>query len=115
MLRLREAAAAVALMTGGVGCTVFCDECHEFPGPGQYAVMSTGSYGGPPIRDVSGQGPAAPAAPTSTRMAAPTQGPPSGGTATQEAASEPPPPPPQENAPAPFSPTPTPPDLPELP
>lgn len=114
MLRLREAAAAVALMTGGVGCTVFCDECHEFPVPGRYAVTTTGSYTGPPIRDVSGQGPAPAAAPPTSREASPAQGPASGGTPSRESAPEPPPPPPGENAQAPFSPNP-PTDLPQLP
>lgn len=114
MLRFREAAAAVALLTGGVGCAVFCDECHEFPVPGRYAMTTTGSYTGPPIRDVSGQGPAPPAAPTTFREASPAQGPVSGGTPTQEAAPEPPPPPPGEDATTPFAPT-TPADLPELP
>lgn len=117
MVRLREAAAAVALLTGGAGCVVFCDECHEFPAPGRYAMTTTGSYGGPPIRDVEGLGPAPAASPTTYGEAAPSQGPPSGGTPTQEAAPEPPPPPPEAGATTPFTPTPpTPPEgLPELP
>jgi len=104
MLRLREAAAAVALVTGGVGCATFCDECHEFPAPGRYSAMSTGSYTGPPIQDVGGRGSAPAAAPLSYQEATPSQGPPSGGTATHEAAPEPPPPPPAEGAATPFTP-----------
>jgi len=105
MLRFREAAAAVALVVGGVGCTVFCDECHEFPSPGRHAVTSTGSYTGPPIQDVAGRGAAPLAAPLGYQEAAPSQGPPSGGTPARETSPEPPPPPPAEGALAPFSPT----------
>lgn len=104
MVRLREAAAAVALLTGVIGCATFCDECHEFPVPGPYSAASTGSYTGPPIRDVAGVGAAPAASPRTYQEAAPSQGPPSGGTPTQEAAPEPPPPPPAEGAATPFAP-----------
>ncbi|WP_165071044.1 hypothetical protein [Paludisphaera rhizosphaerae] len=49
MFKLRHAVAAVALATGGIGCATFCDECDDFPIPGQFAAMP-GSYTGPPLQ-----------------------------------------------------------------
>ncbi len=68
MFKLREAVAAVALATCGVGCATFCDECHEFPIPGQYAAIP-GSYTGPPLDGDSRRSDAAyaPLSPTATR------------------------------------------------
>lgn len=68
MFRLRDAIAAVALATCGVGCATFCDECHEFPIPGRYAAFP-GSYTGPPLDGDSQRIDAAqaPLSPTATR------------------------------------------------
>ena len=48
MVRLRDTVLAVMLITGGVGCATFCDECDDFPvpgGPGGYSMLP-GSYTG---------------------------------------------------------------------
>lgn len=73
MVRLRNAVAAVALATCGVGCATFCDECHEFPVPGRFAALP-GSYTGPPLEGDSRQFGAAeaPPSPTATRESAET-------------------------------------------
>lgn len=71
MFKLRHAVAAVALATGGIGCATFCDECDDFPIPGQFSALP-GSYTGPPLTgdsrnsDVTLTMPS----PTSTREAA---------------------------------------------
>ncbi|MGZ3337971.1 MAG: hypothetical protein ACXVBV_21885, partial [Isosphaeraceae bacterium] len=65
MARFRDAVLAVALATGGVGCTTFCDECDDFPvpgGPGGYALMP-GSYAGGPLSAAPETGPAGSPAP----------------------------------------------------
>lgn len=71
MFKLRHAVAAVALATGGIGCATFCDECDDFPLPGQYAAIP-GSYTGPPLEgDARRSDPTLTMpSPTSTRAAA---------------------------------------------
>ena len=92
MARFRDAVLAVALATGGVGCTTFCDECDDFPvpgGPGGYALMP-GSYAGGPLSAAPDTGPAGSPvpAPAPSSPARPSTGAPSG-----EAAPTPPVPP----------------------
>ena len=71
MFKLRHAVAAVALATTGIGCATFCDECDDFPLPGQYAALP-GSYTGPPLEGDARRGDRALTmpSPTSTRAAA---------------------------------------------
>jgi len=107
MLRLRHAVAAVALVTGGVGCATFCDECDDFPLPGHYAAVP-GSYTGPPLQGEPRQtqyGAPAPLSPSATRESGTTPAPASGDdTAGGDPTPTSPPPPPAGSEAAPFAP-----------
>lgn len=76
MFRLRDAIAAVAVATCGVGCATFCDECQEFPVPGRFAALP-GSYTGPPLEGgpAYSHSAAAPLSPTATRESGETSAP----------------------------------------
>ncbi|OJW24654.1 MAG: hypothetical protein BGO49_06340 [Planctomycetales bacterium 71-10] len=102
MFRLRDAVAAVALATSGVGCATFCDECHEFPVPGRFAAIP-GSYTGPPLDGDSRRGDAAyaPPSPTATRESGATVAP--SAPQSDDGAGVAPPPPAPASA-APFTP-----------
>ncbi|WP_165244806.1 hypothetical protein [Paludisphaera soli] len=123
MFRLRDAVAAVALVSSGIGCATFCDECDDFPVPGRYAAIP-GSYTGPPLGGDShhGQfGTTSLPSPTATRESNTTPAPPSGddtaGEASENSPSEgvSPPPPPSQSGAAPFAPTSGDAPLPQLP
>lgn len=112
MFRLRDAVAAVALISCGTGCATFCDECDDFPVPGRYAAIP-GSYTGPPLEGEP-RAPAygtAPLSPTATRESGTTPAPASrddssgSGSAIDGGDSvSPPPPPPAGAGTTPFTP-----------
>jgi hypothetical protein len=123
MFRLRDAVAAVALVSSGIGCATFCDECDDFPIPGRYAALP-GSYTGPPLGGDShhGQFGTSALSPTATRESGTTPAPASGddtaGDADENSVGREgvsPPPPPSQPGSAPFAPTSGDAPLPQLP